>query len=434
MRLNYKRTMFIGFAFMSICAFWQFYDQIIPFIFENTFHISTFWTNAIMAIDNVLALFMLPLFGSLSDRTHTRLGKRTPYILLGTLVVADALAIMPFAEQMKNFWLFFGCLLVLLLAMSTYRSPAVALMPDLTPKPLRSKANAIINLMGALGGIYALGMIMVLCKKETGSGGESSFVIGQSFVGIFIAIAIFMVVTVTLLLLTIHENKMSADLPKEEPQEEEAQKQTGSKMPRDVYKSLLFILLSVFLWYMAYNAVTTAFSRYCYDLLGADPSTSSSYLMAATIVATISYVPLGFLSSKLGRKRTILIGVTIMTICYGIAFFLTHASFLMYLLFGLVGIGWAAINVNSFPMVVELSSAGDVGKYTGYYYTASMAAQILTPLLSGLLIDKLGFGYRVLFPYAVFFSALALVTMQLVRHGDVKAERRSILESFDVED
>lgn len=437
MKLNYKRTMFIGFAFMSICAFWQFYDQIIPFIFENTFHVSTFWTNAIMAIDNVLALFMLPLFGSLSDRTHTRLGKRTPYILFGTMVAADALAIMPFAEQMHNFWLFFICLLVLLVAMSTYRSPAVALMPDLTPKPLRSKANAIINLMGALGGIYALAMIMVLCKKETDVGGESHFVIGQSFVGIFIAVAIFMLLTVVLLLLTIHENKLAADLPPEDDEEEEtkptaaAQDGTGA---HEKFKSLIFILLSVFLWYMAYNAVTTAFSRYCYAKLDADPSTSSSYLMAATIIATLSYIPLGFLSGKLGRKRTILLGVLLMTVCYGVAFFLTHASLLMYLLFGLVGIGWAAINVNSFPMVVELSSAENVGKYTGYYYTASMAAQIATPLLSGFLIDNLGLGYSVLFPYAVVFSALSFVTMQFVRHGDVKAERRGILESFDAMD
>jgi len=171
---------------------------------------------------------------------------------------------------------------------------------------------------------------------------------------------------------------------------------------------------------MAYNAVTTAFSRYCVAVWGADLSTSSGYLMCATVVAILSFVPLGMLSSKAGRKATIYVGIALMTVCYLSACFITSQTPVMYLLFGLVGIGWAAINVNSFPMVVEMSAAGDTGKYTGYYYAFSMAAQICTPLLSGLLIDNLGLGYRVLFPYAVVFSLLAALTMTQVRHGDSK--------------
>ena len=166
-----------------------------------------------------------------------------------------------------------------------------------------------------------------------------------------------------------------------------------------------------------------------------DLGTSSSYLLVATVAAIAAFVPLGFLSGAVGRKNTVLLGITLMTVCYAIAIFIKSQTPVMYLVFGLVGIGWAAINVNSFPMVVEMCSGADVGKYTGFYYTFSMAAQITTPLLSGLLIDNLGFGYSVLFPYAVLFSVLSFITMSFVKHGDQKPVRKgSLLENFDVED
>ena len=190
----------------------------------------------------------------------------------------------------------------------------------------------------------------------------------------------------------------------------------------------------MFLWYTAYNGVTTAFSRYCINILGADLGESSGYLLTATVSAIAAFVPLGFLSSVLGRKKSVLLGIALMTVCYAAAILIKQPTPIMYLIFGLVGIGWAAINVNSFPMVVEMCSGADVGKYTGFYYTFSMAAQIITPLLSGFLIDKLSIGYNILFPYAVLFSALSFVTMSFVKHGDNRPERRkSALESFDID-
>ena len=186
---------------------------------------------------------------------------------------------------------------------------------------------------------------------------------------------------------------------------------------------------------MSYNSVTTAFSRYCVNVWGADLGTSSSYLLTATVAAIIAFVPLGFLSSRVGRKNTILIGVALMTACLAAAIFIVRQTPVMYLILGLIGIAWAAINVNSFPMVVEMSSGADVGKYTGIYYTFSMAAQITTPLLSGFIIDNLGIGYKALFPYAVLFAALSFVTMLFVKHGDSKpARKKDLLESFDTED
>ncbi|MBR3593117.1 MAG: MFS transporter [Clostridia bacterium] len=431
MKLNYKQTVLIGLSFMSILAFSQFYDQVIPFVLEARFNLSTFAANSIMAIDNVLAVFMLPLFGAISDRTNTRLGKRTPYILYGTIAAVILLIVLGIFETLRNFLGFFITLMLLLIAMAVYRTPSVAYMPDVTPKPLRSKANAVINLVGYLGGIFSTIVMMFLLKSEKGADGASTYADDQSFLPVFITVAVFMLVVVLIMVLSVRENR----LPKIVDEPEENAPTEKRKLPRPVFRSLILILSSVFLWFMAYNAVTTAFSRYCVNVWGTDLGTSSSYLLVATVAAIISFVPLGFVSSALGRKKTILLGITLMTACYAIAILIRQQTPVMYAIFGLVGIGWAAINVNSFPMVVEMSSGSDVGKYTGFYYTFSMAAQIATPPLSGWLIDKLGFGYDVLFPYAVLFSALSFVTMCFVRHGDSKPEKRkSLIENFDTED
>lgn len=432
-KLNYKLTILIGLAFASILAFWQFYDQVIPYLLENVFGLKTFAANAIMSIDNVLAIFMLPLFGAISDRTHTRLGRRTPYILFGTIAAVILMVVMALFEEARHFNGFIISLVLILVVMAIYRTPAVAYMPDVTEKPLRSKANAIINLVGYIGGIFATIVMMFMLKSDKNQAGETVYAEDQSFLPVFLVIAGFMLVTVLIMVFTVRENKVVAACGiKDEPDE---QIKVGGKMPAPVRRSLILILLSVFLWFMAYNGVTTSFSRYCVNVWGADLGTSSSYLLVATIAAIIAFVPLGFLSGRVGRKKTILIGITLMTACYAIAILIKQQTPIMYLIFALVGIGWAAINVNSFPMVVEMSTGSDVGKYTGFYYTFSMAAQITTPLLSGLLIDSLGLGYKVLFPYAVAFSALSFVTMLFVKHGDSKpAKKASVLENFDVED
>ena len=417
MKLNYKRTVLIGLSFMAILAFWQFYDQVVPYLLENVFGLKTFAANAIMSIDNVLAIFMLPLFGAISDRTSTRLGKRTPYILFGTIASVILLVTLGIFNEQRSFWGFMFTLMAVLVVMAVYRTPAVAYMPDVTPKPLRSKANAIINLVGYIGGIFATVVMMFMLKSEKAADGSSVYSDDQSFLPVFLVIAGFMLVAVLVQTFALRENK----LPHVEDDPEQVT--AGGKMPKDVKVSLVLILLSVFLWFIAYNAVTTAFSRYCVEIWGADLGTSSSYLLVATVAAIAAFVPLGFLSSKIGRKKAVLLGITLMTACYLIAIFIKQQTPLMYAIFGLVGVGWASINVNSFPMVVEMSSGSDVGKYTGFYYTFSMAAQITTPLLSGFLIDNLGWGYSVLFPYAVLFSALSFVTMLFVRHGDSKPQQ-----------
>lgn len=428
MKLNYKRTILIGFAFMSILAFQQFYDQVIPFILENTFKLKTSTANDIMSIDNVLAVFLLPFFGVLSDKTRTPLGKRTPYILVGTVLSSAALCGLAYFQNKINFVGFMIVLMVLLVAVASYRTPAVAYMPDVTEKPLRSKGNAVINLVGYIGGIFATIAMMFLLKSEINEKGEKVYTSGQSFVPIFLVVAGIMLVSSLVLVFSINENKLlkETNIKDDDDESENVQKK---KLSKPETRSLIFILSSVFLWYAAYNAVTTAFSRYCVEIWKIDLSESSGYLLVATVTAIISFVPLGFLSSKLGRKKSILIGVLVMSACYFVAFFLKQETVLMYAIFGLVGVAWAAINLNSFPMVVELCTGADVGKYTGYYYTFSMASQIVTPMLSGRLIEAK--GYEILFPYAVVFSLASFVTMCFVRHGDSKPEvKAAIAENF----
>lgn len=407
---------------MSISSFWQLYDNIIPLILQNSFGLGETLTGTIMALDNVLALFLLPIFGAFSDKVNTRIGKRTPFILVGTTLAVIFMMLIPYADNSNNFPLFFISLGAVLVSMGTYRSPAVALMPDLTPKALRSKANAVINLMGAVGGIYTLFMISTLIPK----------VENPSYNTVFIAVAGLMVASVVVLFITIKENKLAKDLPSDDKSLSQA-KVANEKLPRDVMKSLIFILVSVFLWFTAYNAITTAFSRYATRVWKLQGGGFANALMVATGAAIVAFIPIGAISSRVGRKKTIMAGIILMTLSYLAGFLFIEYSPLINIVFAFTGFGWAAINVNSYPMVVEMSGSGDLGKYTGYYYTFSMAAQIFTPILSGFLLENV--SYRILFPYAVFFSLASLSTMIFVKHGDSKPPtKKSILENFDVDD
>lgn len=418
MKLNYKRTFFIGLAFLSICAFWQLYETIVPLILTVTFDLGDTMTGTIMALDNVLALFLLPFFGSLSDRTESRLGKRTPFIIIGSLFAVIAMMLIPYADQKGNLILFIVALGIVLVAMGIYRSPAVALMTDLTPKPLRSKANAVINLMGALGSIIILMMITILVPKQE----------QPDYTPVFLFVAVIMVTAVVILIMTIREKALNEKVLEEYPDlRETVSEESGSEggLSWDAKKSLFFILLSVFFWFAAFNAVSTAFSRYAVSIWGMEGGGFAKILIIPFMAALICYIPAGALATKIGRKKSILIGVSLMTLSYGCVFLITTYSFLVIVALSFTSIGWAMINVNSYPMVVEICRSCDVGKYTGLYYSFSMAAQIFTPILSGFLFEK--WSYLTLFPYAAVFSLLSLLTMFLVKHGDSKLPLKSMI-------
>ena len=429
MKLDNKRTITIGFAFLAISAFWQMYDNIIPLILKYFFNIGDTLSGGIMALDNIFALIMLPLFGAWSDKVNHKRGKRTPFIFVGTVIAVAAMLLLPLAANSRNLVLFVAALFVTLFAMSTFRSPAVSLMPDVTPKPLRSKANAIINLMGAIGVICALALIMFLV-------GEGKT---PNYEPLFIAIAAIMVISLVILLTKVDENKFVAErIAKEkewgiEDEEEITDENGNTTLPKPVKRSLVFLLLSVAFWYMAYNAVTTAFSKYATEMWGMEGGGFASALMVASVGALISFIPVGIISSKIGRKKVILFGVLLLAASFFCGCLFKTPNFGVNIVFLLVGMAWASINVNSYPMVVEMCKGSDIGKFTGMYYTFSMAAQVLTPILSGFFLEHV--GYWTLFPYATVFAVIAFCTMLNVKHGDSKPEPpKGKLEAFDVED
>ena len=440
MKLNNKRTVLVGLAFLSICAFWQMYDNVVPLILTNTFHLNETFSGAIMAADNILALFLLPFFGGVSDRTDTKLGKRMPFILFGTgcaIILLNVLPLLdngyyaaPSAFKLASFVIVLGLLLI---AMGTYRSPAVALMPDVTPKPLRSKANAIINLMGAVGGIIYLGVAAVLYPNSKVAGLDH-----VNYQPLFIVVAAIMFVSVGVLFLTIKEPKLVEEnraLEEQHPEWNLAEDDgSGNEvLPPNVKKSLGFLLASIALWFMGYNGVTTWFTTYVSQVMGQALGGASTCLLIATAGAIVSYIPIGALASKVGRKRTIQGGIILLATCFALGYVLTTTyssiNLIMFIVFALVGLAWAAINVNSLPMVVEMCKGSDIGKFTGYYYTASMAAQVVTPILAGTLMRNI--SYKVLFPYAACFVALSFVTMLFVGHGDSRPEGKKGLEAFE---
>ena len=468
MKLNYQRTLLVGMAFFLILAFWQAYDAIIPLILTNHFGMPQTASGAVMSIDNVLAVFMLPIFGAISDKVNTKMGKRTPFILVGTIVAVVAFVALTFIDNYQltllsqfNFmpdeaamndpktiaWLterawsmtlanplplvgFIATLLVVLVAMAVFRSPAVALMPDVTVKPLRSKANAIINLTGTAGGILvlALGIVFATSKK-----------LYMSYTGYVLAVVAIMLTGLVVFMLCVKEKQWAADMEQESARlgidnattEEESAGKT--KLSRPELVSLLLILASVALWYIGYNSITSKYSVYATNVLGFDYNLT---LMIAQGAAIVSYIPVGIVSSRIGRRKAILFGVALLASAFFAGHFITpdvHPA-IMYPIFVLAGIGWASINVNSFPMVVELVRGGDVGKYTGYYYTASMAAQIVAPILSGLLYDLIGMR-EVFFLFGAIFVVFSFITMFFVKHGDSKPiEKASVLENLDVGD
>ncbi|MDL2294775.1 MFS transporter [Ruminococcaceae bacterium OttesenSCG-928-D13] len=437
MKLNYPRTFTVGLAFFSICAFWQLYDHVVPLMLKFTFGINDAVAGGVMAIDNVLALFMLPLFGTLSDKTRTRWGRRMPYIVLGGFASCAAMMLIPVANRYASLPLFVAGLGLTLLLMATYRSPAVALMPDVTVKPLRSMANAVINLMGAVGGMIILVLTPVMLPSEPGEGSGGLEVYSPDYVPLFLLCMGIMVVATLVLILRVNEPKLVAQMHKdaktwgvEEDAPDTPKNTERVPLPPEVRRSMMFLLASVALWFMGYNAVTTSFSKYCAVRFGIGAGGSARVLLVATVAAVVSYLPVGALAQRIGRKKVILGGVGMLGVAFAAGGFFPDFTPLLYPLFVMAGMAWAAININSYPMVVEMSRGADVGRFTGYYYTASMAAQTLTPILSGAALEYI--NYWTLFPYGALFVGLSFITMLFVRHGDSRPEPpANKLEAFE---
>ncbi len=408
MKLDYKKTFLIGLGFFTVNIIWSLYNVKVP-LYLAELGLSGMIVGMVMALDNVFAVVFQPIFGALSDKTNTRYGRRMPYLLIGIPLSAVFFSLIPFTGNRLVPLMI--SVIGLNFFMSVYRAPTVALMPDVTPSPLRSKANGIINFMGGLGTAIA-------------------FLLGGFLFRIndylpFFSGSIILMLTIIIMYNFVKEPEQPADdgPASEKPEENgERQNEEGRLL------SLIFILLAIFFWYASWNAVETFFSTYGEKVLGIDESLASFLLLTVSAFFLIFAIPAGFIAGRIGRKNTILAGIIGLTLAFVCLIFIRNVT-VMFVLMAVGGISWAFININSYPMVVEMTSSKGIGKYTGYYYFFSMLASIISPILFGYLKDILGDEF--LFIYAGIALVIAFFFMMLVKHGEPKAKTRSAFEEIE---
>jgi len=400
MKLDYRKTFLLGFGFLGISVIWSVYNSYVP-IFLREYQLPLSLVGLIMTFDNIAGITIQPYIGFLSDRTRTRFGRRMPFLMVGAPVAAVFFALIPVLHlSTPVFALLIAAIIVMNIAMALFRTPTVALMPDITPSPLRSKANGIINLMGGLGTTLAFLGGAFLYRANRGL----PFYFGS----------VLMLVAVAIVLLVIREPKQY---------EEEATEQAGVLATiRDIFtsqeKSALFILLAIFTWFVGYNAIETFWTTYGKEFLGIRESSAAAMLTYVSAAFLVFALPAGFIATRFGRRRTILTGLAILFVFSLGGFFTTNMLYLTAMLI-LAGIAWALVNINSFPMVSDIAPAGKIGSYTGLYYFFSMLAAITAPPLVGALMDLL--GHRVLFLFSPLFFLLAAVCMLQVKRGEAEA-------------
>ena len=411
--MNYKRTILVSLPFMAFMTFWSAYDGIIPLMLKNTFHIGDTVSGVVMALDNILAVLLLPIFGSLSDKTKSRYGRRMPYILLGTLFAVLGMPLIPLGDYLYNFPMFIIGLGVVLLALSSYRSAEVALMPDVTPSPYRSKADALNSLSATAGTMVILACISLLVPA----------VKHPDYMAVFAVIMVLMTASALILFFTVKEPEAVARMQEESRklgvvyQEDTVSFGGKETLPADVKRSLLGVLACVFFFFFAYNATSSALSKYANVMWGMEGGSYATLQLVPVIVTLFAYLPMAGLAVRIGRKKTVITGGLLLIIAYGALFSSGKFSPVLYVYMSMIGIGMAAVSINVYPMIMEISTPETTGKYTGYYYTASMTAQIITPVLSGAVMEFI--GYRYLFLYAFIFGVITLIPLLFVHHGDV---------------
>lgn len=438
LKLNKKRTFLIGFAFFGILLLWQVYDSWCPTLLTEIIktrmgtadELEVQWlVGIIMACDNLAALILLPIFGSLSDRTKTPIGKRMPFILTGTFVSALAFPFIPLFFHMNKIGAMVAMMAIVLLFMMMYRNPAVALMPDITPKPLRAKANGIINIMGYLGGAFAtvLGMVFVLSSYIRGEHNLLTIEVP------FIVASVLMVISALVLFFTIKENKIAEEIKDDMAEGERlatiADPVDDNKPMSKANRIMLFAILGAeFLWFMSDNALGTYLNNYVIYAMGAASSKTSNMVIFGGAASVIGFATAGFIADKAGRKGTISIGLALTFIGLIIMCFVkpstqTYASkagtvynvfpTMLLVVWIIKGYGMALVHNCSFPMVVELCSSKNIGKFTGYYYAASMSAQTVTPVLLGLILKASG-AWSVLPKYAAALTCASFLVFTIL--------------------
>ncbi len=399
MKLDYQKTFLLGFGFFGISLIWSVYNSYVP-IFLREYNLPLSLVGLVMTFDNIAGITIQPYVGFLSDRTRTRFGRRMPYLMVGAPIAALFFALIPVLHlSVRIFGLLMATIIIMNIAMAVFRTPTVALMPDIIPSPLRSKANGIINLMGGLGTTLAFLGGAFLYRADRGL----PFYLG----------AILMLAAVAIVVLVIRE-------PRE--YEEDAKGQVGVVSTiREIFssqeRSALFILLAIFAWFLGYNAIETFWTTYGKEFLGIAESTAAAMLTYVSAAFLIFALPAGFVATRFGRRRTILAGLTALLVFVLGGYFTTNMTYLTVMLI-IAGIAWALININSFPMVSDVAPAGKIGSYTGLYYFSSMLAAIVSPPVAGGLMDLL--GHRVMFLFSALSMLLAMVCMLQVKRGEAQ--------------
>jgi MFS family permease len=414
---NYKKLFLLGFGFFGISIVWPLYNAYVP-IFLKDFSLSSTSIGFVMTIDNIFAIFMLPLIGALSDQTRTRFGRRMPYILIGAPLGAMFFSLIPFAREMHLLWFFMLNIIFMNFFMALFRSPVIALMPDITPPKYRSQANGVINFMGGLGALLAYFAGKPLYDKNY----ALPFWLG----------ALIMLIALMLVVIFIKEDEKYKIKEGKKKKIDNVFSKSFSELKvnlKEVFlskeKSLLMILLSILFWFIGYNALETFFTSYAKFRIGISESTGAFILGFFSLTFMLFSIPAGFIGAKIGRKKTMTIGLAIVILISILSIasvnMINNTSLvtrLLFIYFALGGIGWGMVNVNSLPTVVDMTTEEKLGGYTGLYYFFSMSANIIAPPLAGFFIDILGYDSLLYFSIASFF--VATITLQFVRRGDVK--------------
>lgn len=438
LKLNTKKTVILGFAFFAILLLWQVYNTYCPVFLEKYLKEKmadpSYLIGIIMALDNLFALIFLPLFGALSDKTKSKYGKRKPYIIIGlfaSAIVFPFIAIFYYLNIKASLALIIIFMGLTLLIMNVYRNPAVALMPDITAKPLRSKANGIINLIGYIGAISGGAIAMFISTTSE----------GPIIIVPFIIASVCLLAVMILFIVKVNENKWldeaEHDLEIGEEQALTLEKTDVDKpLSKGDKRNLILLILAVFFWYMSFNSIETFLSLFCKNILGA-PKLAGTLVIVLTISSLLTFIPGAMLANKIGRKGSVLIGLVLCVSGMVVAMTQGKADYhvvVLFIGFILCGIGWALINISSFPMVLEMSNKNNIGKFTGYYYSSSMIAQTLTPVLIGIVMT-LKQNLKPLFPYAIIMMATAFMIFFFVnepkRKKDKNEPKKSVLEHFD---
>ncbi len=407
-KLDYPKTILIGFGFFAVSIAWSMYNANVPLMLEKFISSATV-IGLVMSIDNIFAVLLQPLFGSLSDRTRSRRGRRMPYLLVGIPLSVLFFVLIPFCDAV---WSIMAAVILFNFTMSIWRTPAIALMPDVTPPRLRSRANGVINLMGGIGSILAFLL------------GGLLFGLGGMPLPFFFSGLIMLAAWLTMMFL-VKEPPLPPEAYETPKKAESSESATLSKEgERGANLSLFLILLAIFFWFVSINSIETYFTLYASNVLKLEAGDAMVTLAFFAVAFVVSALPAGIVGTKFGRKKTIMTGLIGLAVLLSAAYFLRDLWVIRCCLV-LAGFFWGLVNINSLPMVVEIAKSSRIGKYTGYYYFFSQAASIASPLLFGLIQD-LTRNYSNLFIYSPVGILCAILCMVFVRHGEAPVDEEEL--------